>query len=162
MIQTVKRRLSGKKKQSVDILKHKKGTVLPWQFLFLRVKQTRFAGRRLKVVVPYGCKATYRKAISNHPCLLLRGRWLGEQLRTETEGDNKLLLHFDLLFYPLSTKSRLRSILPLSPKEKAYYCYYNIHLQPISTSLVALRHFPRFIGDICPFLGRACPKGESK
>ena len=44
MIQTVKRRLSGKKKQSVDILKHKKGTVLLWQFLFLRVKQTRFCG----------------------------------------------------------------------------------------------------------------------
>ena len=27
---------------------------------------------------------------------------------------------------------------------------------------VALRHFPRFIGDISPFRGRACPKGESK
>lgn len=35
MIQTAKRRLSGKKKQSVDILKHKKGTVLLWRFLLI-------------------------------------------------------------------------------------------------------------------------------
>ena len=34
--------------------KHRKGTALLWQFHFLRVKQTRFAERRLKVVVPYG------------------------------------------------------------------------------------------------------------
>ena len=36
-----------------------------------------------------------------------------------TEGDNKSLLHFALHFYPLSSKSRLRSILPLPPKEEA-------------------------------------------
>ena len=36
-----------------------------------------------------------------------------------TEGDNKLLQRFALHFYPLSSKSRFRSILPLSPKGTA-------------------------------------------
>ena len=58
--------------------------------------------------------------------LLLRGRWLGEQLRTETEGDNKSLLYFDLLFYPLSSKSRLCSILTLPPKVEAFSDVFKI------------------------------------
>ena len=59
-------------------------------------------------------------------CRHLRGRWLSERLRTETEGDNKLLLFIALRFYPLSSKSRLRSILPLPPKEEARKCVFDL------------------------------------
>ena len=43
-----------------------------------------------------------------------------------TEGDNKLLLHFALHFYPLSSKSRLHSILPLPPKEEALFAVFTM------------------------------------
>ena len=43
-----------------------------------------------------------------------------------TEGDNKSLLHFALHFYPLSSKSRLRSILPLPPKEEALFAVFTM------------------------------------
>ncbi len=43
-----------------------------------------------------------------------------------TEGDNKLLLHFALHFYPLSSKSRLHSILPLPPKVEALFAVFTM------------------------------------
>ena len=44
--------------------------------------------------------------------------------RDETEGDNKSLLRFTLRFYPLSSKFRLRFILPLPPKEEANFAIF--------------------------------------
>ena len=61
----------------------------------------------------------------------------GEGVAESDGRGQKSLLRFALRFYPLSSKFRIRSILPLP------------------TSFVALRHFPRFIGEIYP-------EGESK
>ena len=57
---------------------------------FLRVKQTRFAGRRLKVVVPYGSNSNRRKSISNHSCFPLWGEWI---LRAKRVKDERGLVH---------------------------------------------------------------------
>ena len=47
-----------------------------------------------------------------------------------------------------------------APSPSDFVCH--LRLRGGRAPFVALRHFPRFIGDIYPFLGRACPKGESK
>ena len=47
-----------------------------------------------------------------------------------------------------------------APFPSEFVCH--LRLRGGRAPFVALRHFPRFIGDICPFRGRACPRGESR
>ena len=89
----------------------------------------RFAGRRLKVVVPYGCKTTCRKAN-----ITAVGDTTYRQVNITLQS--KILLQF----LPLSSRQVINCRATL-PTERAPF--------------VALRHFPRFIGEIHPI-------GESK
>ena len=47
-----------------------------------------------------------------------------------------------------------------APSPSDFVCH--LRLRGGRAPFVALRHFPRFIGDICPFRGRAYPRWESK
>ena len=47
-----------------------------------------------------------------------------------------------------------------APFPSDFVCH--LRLRGGCAPFVALRHFPRFIGDICPFRGRAYPRWESR
>ena len=90
----------------------------------------RFAGHHLKVVVPYGCKATCRKAN-----ITAVGDTTYRQVNITLRS--KILLPFFTSLVLTSISFRQATL----PTERAPF--------------VALRHFPRFIGEIHPI-------GESK
>ena len=57
--------------------------------------------------------------------------------RAETEGDNKSLLRFALRFYPLSSKSRLRSFCHFPRRRKRVELYFALQSYIYLSSLAA-------------------------